>query len=523
MKAYRYFPFGEDEWKERHPQVTFPELTNSEDDDEDRGKMDRLRSFLGKGSFGVVRRMQKISDGSIVAVKEVSLEGTLLDDVKRESEILKTLRHRNIIEYRDLIFRVDSMHLVMEYAETSLAVVFQRDAFDEKIIIKIVKGIASALDYMHGRGVIHRDLKLENILINDGDAKLADFGLSTQTRSSLSLRSTLVGTIVYLSPERANSEKYGPMADMWAVGCIIWEVSVRRRVEVDFWKNDGTISKMVSDCQAISPVLAKQVALLLQPEPLQRISALSLRIHLDQASAETSPLDSLPFPTFRWDSSLLAGHERREVGAGFKVGYYTVSPGSGRASERLLADAVLEYVESSDSANRGALPRRGVAGVAALDSEPSSAHFRLRVAKLQESAAGGWRRPPFSPDWDEHAFTRYPGDRVEQAPADIERRQRVARALDSRPDRLGAGPGGGGARCGCTRCSTRAGTARRRCASARGGSGRCRRWTRATTPRGSTSPGSSPTPCATAAPCPTPTAAPRRVLRRPRSLPPRPR
>ena len=365
-----------------------------------------------------------------------------MDDVKRESEILKTLRHRNIIEYRDLIFRVDSMHLVMEYAETSLAVVFQRDAFDEKIIIKIVKGIASALDYMHGRGVIHRDLKLENILINDGDAKLADFGLSTQTRSSLSLRSTLVGTIVYLSPERANSEKYGPMADMWAVGCIIWEVSVRRRVEVDFWKNDGTISKMVSDCQAISPVLAKQVALLLQPEPLQRISALSLRIHLDQASAETLPLDSLPFPTFRWDSSLLAGHERREVGAGFKVGYYTVSPGSGRASERLLADAVLEYVESSDSANRGALPRRGVAGVAALDSEPSSAHFRLRVAKLQESAAGGWRRPPFSPDWDEHAFTRYPGDRVEQAPADIERRQRVARALDSRPDRLGAGPGG---------------------------------------------------------------------------------
>jgi serine/threonine protein kinase len=433
--AFSFCPLSEDEWKARHLQP-YPANPSK--------KGDKARSFIGEGSFGVVRRMQNISDRSVVAVKTVSIEGHSSNEVKKEAKILGKLRHKNIIEFRDLVFNEEDtkMHLIMEYAETSLAIIYLQDSFDQQSTEKIVKGIASALDYIHGCGVIHRDLKLENVLIKDGRAKVADFGLSSETDSSVSLRGSVVGTIAYFSPERANRGKYGLKADLWAVGCIIWEVSALRRLEFDFWKVEESISRMVLDCGSKSPLLARMVSQLLQVDPLKRICALTLRTQLNQpGGADPAIHDRLTLPSFRWHPKQLAGLERSEFGEEFRVGYYSVAPGAeGRAKE--LTDSVLEYVASSHPINRGALRRLEVVSITALDSELSSAHFRTRVAKLQASAAKGWRRPPFNPDWDQPEFTRYPGDMVVQNPADIERRQGVRRALHARPDRLGAGPEG---------------------------------------------------------------------------------
>ena len=431
---YAFFPFSEAEWKTRHPQLDFPASNTDGEDDEEEQYIDESRSLLGEGNFGRVYRMQTLSDKSVVAVKFVARMGKPMADLKKEPEFLQKLKHDNIIEFRDLMFSTRDMHLIMEFAETSLARAYQHDYQDEKKTVKLVKGIASALDYMHGRGVIHRDLKLENILIQDGEAKVTDFGCASQLNSSISLRGSLVGSIIYFSPERI-TEQYGWPADMWAVGCIIWEVLARQRVKSDFWREEKNISQMVLDCEKISHLLARQVSQLLQLDPLKRISALTLRVQLD----DPSKTDHLTLPPFRWNLEQLAGLERQEAGAGLKVTCYSVVPGAERRAQRLM-DSVVEYVESSHPANRGVLQRDSwqLAGVTALDSEGSSQHFRQRIAKLQASAAEGWKRPPFSPDWDEPAFTRYPGeDKVEQTRSDIEWRQGVKRLLDSRPDRLG--------------------------------------------------------------------------------------
>ncbi len=88
MKAYSFCPLDAHEWKARHPKLPFPQQNDDEDEDDDDGpdSIEKTRSFLGKGSFGMVRRM--IKDGNMVAVKFVSLEGAEADQVKNEADIV---------------------------------------------------------------------------------------------------------------------------------------------------------------------------------------------------------------------------------------------------------------------------------------------------------------------------------------------------------------------------------------------------------------------------------------------------
>ncbi|PSN63728.1 G2-specific protein kinase-like protein nimA [Corynespora cassiicola Philippines] len=215
---------------------------------------------IGHGSFGIIRKVKRKSDGYILCRKEISyskMSQKEREQLQAELSILKELRHPNIVAYfeRDHIKASQDLHLYMEYCGNGdLGRVIKdlkrkRQFADEEFVWSIFSQIVSALYRCHygedtppagrhvmglapnakprGNGkpmILHRDLKPENIFLGeDNSVKLGDFGLSKILQSH-DFASTYVGTPFYMSPEICKAEQYGPHSDIWALGCIIYEM-----------------------------------------------------------------------------------------------------------------------------------------------------------------------------------------------------------------------------------------------------------------------------------------------------------
>lgn len=188
---------------------------------------------LGKGSYGTVH-LGILTNGKFVAVKYVSVVNgskEALSTVKAEVDVLRELSHRNIIRYYGVHTIQDTMLIFMEFAVggslTSVAKKFK--PLSEAVIQLYAFQILKGLQYLHGKGVVHRDIKGENILIDgDGAAKLADFGcsklLANIANASQVGCGTLVGSPFWMAPEVIRSEAYGTKADIWSVGCTVVEI-----------------------------------------------------------------------------------------------------------------------------------------------------------------------------------------------------------------------------------------------------------------------------------------------------------
>ncbi|USP81069.1 hypothetical protein yc1106_08343 [Curvularia clavata] len=221
---------------------------------------------IGHGSFGVIRKVKRKSDGYILCRKEISylkMSQKEREQLQAELSILKELRHPNIVAYfeRDHIKASQDLHLYMEYCGNGDLGRVIRDLknknqmCEEEFIWSIFSQIVSALYRCHygedppaaGRNVmglmgnvkpvrdprkpmiLHRDLKPENtpvFLGDDNSVKLGDFGLSKILQSH-DFASTYVGTPFYMSPEICKAEQYGPHSDIWALGCIIYEMCTK--------------------------------------------------------------------------------------------------------------------------------------------------------------------------------------------------------------------------------------------------------------------------------------------------------
>ena len=220
---------------------------------------------IGHGSFGIIRKVKRKSDGYILCRKEISyckMSHKEREQLQAELSILKELRHPNIVAYfeRDHIKASQDLHLYMEYCGNGDLGRVIRDLknknqlCDEEFVWSIFSQIVSALYRCHygedpphaGRNVmglaanakpsrdarsrpmiLHRDLKPENIFLGDDNSvKLGDFGLSKILQSH-DFASTYVGTPFYMSPEICKAEQYGPHSDIWALGCIIYEMCAK--------------------------------------------------------------------------------------------------------------------------------------------------------------------------------------------------------------------------------------------------------------------------------------------------------
>ena len=202
---------------------------------------------VGEGTFGKVSRVRRIADRRELVWKEIDY-GRMREHEKQlivsEVNILRELKHPHIVRYLDRI--IDKAHtkiyIVMENCEggdlRQLISAYKRERrqFDEQFIWRTLYQCVSALAHCHRRRdngklkpILHRDLKPANILLDKANnVKIGDFGLAKELGSESVLAKTNVGTPFYMSPELTNNQDYSAPSDIWAIGCLVYEMAAQR-------------------------------------------------------------------------------------------------------------------------------------------------------------------------------------------------------------------------------------------------------------------------------------------------------
>ncbi|CAD8202875.1 unnamed protein product [Paramecium octaurelia] len=188
--------------------------------------------MIGQGAFGrVVLGMNRVS-GQIMAVKQVFIKNgdeNKVQSIQREIEILSKLQHPHIVRYYGSETKNDQLNIFLEYVSggSVLTMIKRFGKFKESLIRVYLKQILLGLHYLHSKGVIHRDIKGANILINqNGQVKLADFGSGKQlSEIKHDIVGSLCGTPNYMAPEVINQQHYGKKADIWSLGCTMIEMA----------------------------------------------------------------------------------------------------------------------------------------------------------------------------------------------------------------------------------------------------------------------------------------------------------
>ncbi|XP_026462498.1 serine/threonine-protein kinase Nek8-like [Ctenocephalides felis] len=195
----------------------------------------RLVQQIGRGTYGTVYKCKRLKDSETVVVKEICVnfsDHVSFESVKNEIVILAKLSHPNIIGYHETFYNDHSVFIVMEYASKgtlSSYLTSKTIKLPEMEVLHILSQIAMGVQYIHSKGILHRDLKCENIFLSAGlVVKIGDFGIS-KILLNQSKAFSVIGTPYYQSPELCQNKPYGYKSDMWAIGCILYEMCTLRK------------------------------------------------------------------------------------------------------------------------------------------------------------------------------------------------------------------------------------------------------------------------------------------------------
>ena len=288
-----------------------------------------LIKLLGKGTMGEVFLTQKEGTKQSYATKKMDRKKVDRPQVRKyflnEIKILKELHHRNIVRFFDLKQTTSHYYIIMDYCNGgSLYSCLKKykkkyhHPFSEKIVQYLMKQIVSGLKYIHRHGIIHRDIKLDNILVkfySDEDInninmlkthlKISDFGISIQPGDN-HLAFTAVGSPANMDPfilkklsernDLANSEGYDQSADIWSLGSICYEMLIGKRVFNG--RSIKDLTKKIEEGNYTLPTnLSKEVVSfingMLQYDPKKRLTCEQLSRHqfLTRKVENFSPID----------------------------------------------------------------------------------------------------------------------------------------------------------------------------------------------------------------------------------------
>lgn len=195
----------------------------------------RLVDFLGAGGMGEVFRATHAKIGRVAAIKiltDASSRGEFVERFFNEARIQASLQHPNIATLYDFLEHQGRPCIVMEYVDgvTLADHIRLHGALPFAESVRIFKLIVGAIDYVHRNGVIHRDIKSNNIKISSAShVKLLDFGIAKgQTSMSLTMTGGVIGTPSYLSPEQLRGAVADARTDIWALGVLLYEMMTGR-------------------------------------------------------------------------------------------------------------------------------------------------------------------------------------------------------------------------------------------------------------------------------------------------------
>ena len=197
----------------------------------------KIEKCLGTGGMSVVFKATDLRDGSAVAIKmlrdDVADDKESLSIFMNESKVVSMLSHPNIVSIRAVSFKTEKKYLVMEYIDgISLRTYMdRRGALDFDEFISFSEQILAALEHAHSRGVVHRDIKPQNILVlKDGFIKVTDFGIAKVPEKSKgkTISDNAIGTVYYISPEQAAGKSTDSRSDLYSFGVLMYEMATGR-------------------------------------------------------------------------------------------------------------------------------------------------------------------------------------------------------------------------------------------------------------------------------------------------------
>lgn len=251
----------------------------------------QLTKKLGDGSFGTVKLGINQETGEAVAIKIIEKNRIihLVDKsrIEKETNILKFLRHPNIVHFYDVLETEEKICLIMEYVpgKELFNHIVDKKKLSEKDACKIFQQIISGLEYIHKLGVVHRDIKPENILIDpiSLNIKIVDFGLSNLFRGNNFTLKSSCGSPCYAAPEMLFENEYRPAPiDVWASGIVLYAM-VCGYLPFEDDDNEKLYRKIREGKFELPNFLSKQVkdliSRILNTNPNKRLTINQIKIH----------------------------------------------------------------------------------------------------------------------------------------------------------------------------------------------------------------------------------------------------
>ena len=223
--------------------------------------------LIGKGTYGRVYVGINATTGEVLAIKQVEVNpkgaGQDKDKIKdmvssldREIDTMQHLEHPNIVQYLGCERKEYSISIFLEYISGGSigSCLRKHGKFEERVVSSLTRQVLAGLSYLHGQGILHRDLKADNILLDaDGTCKISDFGISKRSDDIYGndVTNSMQGSVFWMAPEviRSQGQGYSAKVDIWSLGCVVLEMFAGRRP----WSKEeaiGAIYKLGSLSQA---------------------------------------------------------------------------------------------------------------------------------------------------------------------------------------------------------------------------------------------------------------------------------